>query len=1224
MPPSDFRMSLLGTPRITRSSNGEPIDVPLGKPFAALAYLALATERVTRDDLVHLLWPSTMGGRGRASVRQALWLLRKQIHPEVVVEADGALSVNPEILSHDLSDLGTRIAEGRLEEAWRAWRGGPLRGLAVPDAPGWDAWADEVRTRWERRLGEALEAAADVAEGEERLTWLDRALEVRPFREAVHQARTRILLSLRREDEAEEALHRLRTMVDSPDPESLQELEDALRTLRREVGGDEARLTLEFVGRSRELAALSGLWRSVMSGRPRLVSLHGPAGIGKSRLAAEVLRRTALDGAVVAEAAALEVERSLSLGVVAALVRSLLDLPGAAGISAGSTDALHALLPSKRTGRAPIPHPGSPTALADALVDLIEAVAHEAPVVLLIEDVQWSDPASRTLLSRALRSIRGARVLMIWTCRTEEGDAATLREIHALEAARTAEVLQLGPLSLGEMREMITLLLERATADGIERLASAIHDASGGNPLHAVELVHSLRDEEVLIREPGNGWVVDEDRIPSALELPPSVRHALARRLALLSPEALTLARELASVERPQAPRAVMAASSRAGTEASDALQELLQRDVLRWTRDDRVDFAHGAIREAVTPVDPPASTRGRWIAAAVAVAALLVTGVVAHRTSASTGPLPFGGGTLWLVSGRRVYHGYRVARGDPSSWRATDSVALPVGFVPEAAPVLDGKGNWWFGGHSSLDPEAAPDALVFHEGQVDTLLDNAGDSGVRAFEPNLEGAVLGMQSPDAVRYRKVMVIKDFESGASRIIAEGETTVSGRDWSADGSLILGEVDAQWDTVVVLRPDGRRVATMPAPDAILDRLWFCGTRGVVGTSLPPGDLSRTWYWELKTGKVDEVPLVHPHAKSLACSPDGRAIAYLSENRTVVVQSLGGSLISSISSPSPLSDVNWSPDPAPAPAEVSIEAADTILPRGARARLAARVLDARGNSMTVPVEWSSDDPAVASVASDGRVWANRSGEVTLRGTVNGWITDSVRIRVTETESRGLLLSDSFSDLDEGRWVVLGSPKPIPATDEAGRPVLDMRGDGRARDGLLSREETALPRGGTVEIRFRLPLTDRVDRQSITICLLQASPGEPEEIMTAWTITSRWCSRWPARELTDFDPAKVTLSGSAGVLGPVDAGDHLNPDGWNRFALQLRADGIVSLFINDHFVASHPKPVNNAPGSKWRILILDRAADTHVYLRDVALWDEARYPVPEHAPADSLGAR
>jgi hypothetical protein len=225
------------------------------------------------------------------------------------------------------------------------------------------------------------------------------------------------------------------------------------------------------------------------------------------------------------------------------------------------------------------------------------------------------------------------------------------------------------------------------------------------------------------------------------------------------------------------------------------------------------------------------------------------------------------------------------------------------------------------------------------------------------------------------------------------------------------------------------------------------------------------------------------------------------------------------------------------------------------------------------------------------------------------------------VTDTESRGLLLSDSFSKLDERRWVLLGSPKPVPSTDEAGRAVLDMRGDGREEDGILSRKETSLPRGGTVEIRFRLPLTDRMDRQSITLCLVQADRGEPEEILTAWAIRSRWCSRWPARELTDFDPAMVTLSGTAGGLGPVDAGEYLNPDGWNRFALQLRADGIVSLFINDAFVVSHPEPLNNAPGSKWRVLILDRAADTHVYLRDVALWDEARYPVPERASADSL---
>ena len=1213
-----FRMSLLGTPEITRMSDGERLDVPLGKPLAALTFVALARGRVTRDDLMNLLWPTSSPRRARASVRQALWLLRKQIHPDVVVETEGTLQVDNEVLSHDLDELGEAIADGRLNDAWEAWQGGPLRGLAIPDAPAWEAWADDLRSRWERRLGEALETEAASAEGTARLGWLKRAIEVRPFREAVHVLLVRSFIELRREDDAEDALHRFRSVVDEPDPETLKSLEQGLRHLRRRgVERPEDDLVPEFVGRSRELAELTRLWRSATSGRARMVTVTGPAGIGKSRLAAEILRRATLDSANVAEAAALDVERTLELGVAATLVRALLGLPGAAGISAGSTDALQTLLPSTDTASRRDRPPASATALADAMVDLLEAVAHEAPVLLVVEDAHWADAASQTLLLRALRSLRGVRVLMLWTCRTDEGDSSTLRTIRSLEASQRATVLELAPLSMAETREMLTLLVERAPAEGIERLARALHDTSGGNPLHIVELLRGLRDDGVLVREAENGWVLAEDRIPAALELPLSFRQALERRLSLLSPAALVLARTLAGLDRPQTPRALMSMSQLSAADESNALHELLRRNVLRWTRNDRLDFAHASIREAVRPKAPESPSRRRWLALAAMIAAFLVIGVLARHSGASAEPVPFGGGTLWIRSGTGTYHGYRVGQGDPSALLETESVELPVGLVATGTPVLGPDGSWWFGGQTSLDPVAAPDAWVYHRGQTRTILSTPGDDGVKALEPNLRAALLNVQAADTMPYRKTVVRLDLESGESETLADGENSMTARRWSADGSLIVGDIDAAWDTVFVLRPDGHRIASLPAPDPEVRILTFCGTGAVAGTSVARGALVRGFYWNLDDGEVRPIRFARPFAHGIACSPDGSAIAYVARiqgREEVVVQAFDGPVVASLDPGRTISDVVWSVDPTPAPARVSVDQADTTLSRGQRSRLSAVVADAHGRPMDVPVVWSSDNPAVASVASDGRIWANRAGAVTLRAAVYGWIQDSVRIQVTESASRGLILSDSFPTMDSDRWATLGYPSPVPATDEVGRPVLDMRGDGRSNDGIISRSEVPLPRGGALEVRFRLPVTERVDRQSIQLCLVQARRGKPEEILKAWAVTARVCAKWPARQLADFDPGLVQLLGVGTAMGPVDAGRYIDASGWNRMVLQMRADGLVSLFINDSFVVSHPVRANNAPGSRWRVLILDSAADTHAFLRDVTLWDEARYPVPD----------
>ncbi len=1211
-----FRFSLLGMPRVVGVTDGESVELPLGKPLAALAYVTLAEGPVTREDLANLLWPSSPLDRGRASVRQAIWLLRKQIHPDVLIDTEGRLAVAPGVLTHDLVELGELISRGKLDAAWSLWNGGPLRGLAVSDAPAWETWADELRTRWERRFGEALETAAAGLPPEERLTWLDRALEVRPFRQTVHTSRVRTLIELRREEAAEEALHRLRSVVDEPDPELVRELEEALRGLKRHiVDAATDRLVPEFVGRSEELAELGTLWQSVLSARPRMVAIMGPAGIGKSRLAAELLRRASLDGAVVADAAGLDVERALELGVLATLVRDLLTLPGAAGISAGSIEALHTLLPSERRQGTPL-HPATPAALSDALLDLLEAVSHEAPLVLLVEDVHWVDPASRTLLLRALRTLRGARVLIVWTCRTEEGDASTLHTIEGLERTHRAAVLHLSPLSLAEVREMVTLMVDSSSADSIERLARALHDTSNGNPLHAVELLQGLREEGVFVQEPGHGWLLVEERIPAALQLPPSVRQALERRLAHLSPEAFTLARELASHDRPQAPRTLMASSELSPAREADALHELLQRNVVHWTRDDRLDFAHSAIREAVGPPASVTSPKRRWLAYALATAAVLVIALVTQANHKSDAPPPFGGGTIWVVSGRTL-HGYQVSPGTPVSLHELDSISLPAGFQGGHAPRQGPDGSRWVPGYTDLDPVEAPDAAILRNGRIRKVFSSDGDDAVRAFEPNLQAAVLSVQAPDTGRYHQTVARLNLRTGEVTTIATAEPSITASEWAWDGSLILAKIDAAWDTLVVLRPDGRRIASKASLDPDISTPTLCASRGVLAASLPRGGLSHSWYWNLATDEVVNVRSPTAMKGTMVCSPDGSAVAYLvdgPDGDQLEIKELQGAIVTTLDLPFPAMRVLWSPDPAPAPARVVVQTTDTVLARGARTRIAARVLDADGRDMDLPVEWSSNDPAIASVAGEGQIWANRAGTTVLRGAVYGWIRDSVRIRVTDNgTSRSILLSDSFPTLDESRWQILGYPAPQVVTDETDRPALDMRGDGRSADGIVSMRDFALGQGATLEANFRLPLY-RVDRESIAVCLLQAEPGSQPEIFGTWERTEQWCAGWPARELADFDPDLVMLHEFGTDLGPVDAGAFLNQDDWNRFALQMRPDGRVSLFVNDRFLVSHPVRADNSADTRWRVLIVDRAADTRLFLRDVTLWNEARYPVPD----------
>jgi len=133
-------------------------------------------------------------------------------------------------------------------------------------------------------------------------------------------------------------------------------------------------------------------------------------------------------------------------------------------------------------------------------------------------------------------------------------------------------------------------------------------------------------------------------------------------------------------------------------------------------------------------------------------------------------------------------------------------------------------------------------------------------------------------------------------------------------------------------------------------------------------------------------------------------------------------------------------------------------------------------------------------------------------------------------------------------------------------------------------------------------------------MSLCLARGEPGPDPDNFGTWNTSEQWCALWPARELTDFDPGLVSLHTFGTLFGPVDGSELLKQDDWNRFALQMRADGLVSLFVNDAFLVAHPIRADNRPDSRWRVLIKDRAADTRLLLRDVTLWNEARYPVPD----------
>jgi DNA-binding SARP family transcriptional activator/TolB-like protein len=160
-----IELSLLGMPELRRS--GDISDQVLVQPkrLALLAYLAAATgELQRRDRLLLLFWGDQPQARARASLRQALYFLRRSLGEDVfVTRGDEEVGLNPAEVRFDVAEFAQAMADGRPEHALSLYRGDFLADFNISDAPEFERWAGEKRRDLRRDAVGAAWAVADAA-----------------------------------------------------------------------------------------------------------------------------------------------------------------------------------------------------------------------------------------------------------------------------------------------------------------------------------------------------------------------------------------------------------------------------------------------------------------------------------------------------------------------------------------------------------------------------------------------------------------------------------------------------------------------------------------------------------------------------------------------------------------------------------------------------------------------------------------------------------------------------------------------------------------------------------------------------------------------------------------------------------------------------------------------------------------------------------------------------
>jgi DNA-binding SARP family transcriptional activator len=612
------RYGLLGTVEVRPDPDDAPLD--LGSPLQRVLLGLLLTERdrsVSLDRIVEELWGEAAPADPEGSVHTYVSRLRRVLEPgrsagaparvllrtpagyRLAVPPDGVDADRFARLAADARSAGDPAAALRAaEEALALWRGP----VALEDA-GEREFAVQARGRLDslRVSCEEDRLAALLA--------LGRPQEVVPGAEALvvaHPLRERpwVLLidALHATGRTADALARYAEVHRLLDDELGVQPGPALREAQaRALRGEPAARPLpapalvpaaapepagrpEIVGREREVAELATMVAGLPRSGPRFVLVDGEAGIGKSRLAAEVTAGAAAGGARVAWGRCHEDDDAPALWPWHQVMAALTD---------GAAVALAA------------PDEGAFAAFERVLRTLVEASA-ERSVVVVVDDLHWADPASLRMLSFLAVELQHGPIAVVTTCRAEVRDPGVAQVRATL--ARTPGFLHvpLGPLSRTATRELV----ERVTAAPLDDAAIAdLHERSGGNPFFATELARVADDAAV----------------------PPGVRDVVERRLAAL-PEGTRAVLQLAAaagqrfdvalLERAGAGRDA-GADTGSDSDAADALADALDAaqaaDLVREVGPGRLTFAHALLRESL--LDSTTSLRRSRLHARLAAA---------------------------------------------------------------------------------------------------------------------------------------------------------------------------------------------------------------------------------------------------------------------------------------------------------------------------------------------------------------------------------------------------------------------------------------------------------------------------------------------------------------------------------------------------------------------------------------------------------------------------
>ncbi len=622
---SQLQLSLLGEPLVKHDER--TLTFSTRKALALLVYLAVEGGLHPRKNLSESFWPELDAEHGRAALRATLLELRRlfershevserahlRIERDLLgIEQDSSLVLDLRLVEsasklagrgiEPLAGLAREALLAQLEQAMRQARGPFLANFTLRDSQFFDDWTRQQREYWHLRVHQLFDALSTLYEragdGERAIDTVSRWLSFDPLNEEGYRRLMRLRFSQGDRAGALRAYANGRAVLADqlqvePEPETValaKRIRHTAPLRSAQVRPPQASpgqppsdlLDGPFLGRSAEFGTLIENYQRAQAGQPQLVLLQGESGIGKMRLATEFVRWAQAQGADVLVGRALQTGRQLPFQPLIDILRRQLEQEHAPDDLLNDVwlAELSRLLPELRDRYPDLPVPSLDEALGhtrlfEATARLVQLWAARRPLVLLLDDMQWADTATRDLLLYFTRSLaeQPAPVLLLLNMRTGAESCTDAQSTWLMALKRTR--ISLTALVLTSFTQEETQRFVQALAwaeqpievgddgstggcpenrepstfrDALAPFANWLYFQTQGQPLYLVETLKGLLAREIMLpslQENGSWGLVLRAGLlaqtPVGDLIPQALRELIRSQLGRLTPSAWAL-----------------------------------------------------------------------------------------------------------------------------------------------------------------------------------------------------------------------------------------------------------------------------------------------------------------------------------------------------------------------------------------------------------------------------------------------------------------------------------------------------------------------------------------------------------------------------------------------------------------------------------------------------------------------------------------------------------